>query len=136
MTDRLKSGECCTYGGYQGAHAPWCKTNRPERRSDSQSRKFHAICRDFARSRIKWAGKERDETQWKVLLVSGHTVATGGQTEVVAGLEGEFIQIRESTASMSKSRGSSLIEYCLAMASHMGVRLNEYEGMNPEKEKA
>lgn len=107
-----------------------------ERRSSEQNRKFHAICRDFARARVKWAGKERGEHEWKVLLVSGHTVATGGQTEVVAGLEGEFIQIRESTARMTKSRGSSLIEYAIAHASMLGVPLSEFEALEVTGEPA
>ena len=38
---------------------------------------------------------------------------------IVPGLEGEFVNLRESTAAMSKSRGSSLIEYTMAfMANH------------------
>jgi hypothetical protein len=39
--------------------------------------------------------------------------------EVIPGLEGEFVNIRESTAHMSKPRASSLIEYAVAhMAQH------------------
>lgn len=101
---------------------------RPRRTLD-QNAKFHAVCRDFARSRIKWAGKVRDEHEWKVLLISGHAVATGGQSEVVAGLEGEFVNVRESSARMTKSRGSSLIDYSIATAVNLNVPLTEYEGM-------
>lgn len=106
------------------------KLGLPVRRTVDQNAKFHAVCRDFSRSGRKWAGKERDEHEWKVLLISGHTVATGGQSEVVAGLEGEFINIRESSASMTKKRGSSLIEYSLAMAAHLNVPLTEYEELS------
>ena len=89
-------------------------------RSSDQSAKFHAICGDLAKARAKWAGKPRTAVQWKVLLVSGHAVATKEGAEVVPGLEGEFINIRESTALMSKARGSSLIEYAQAFAAqHM-----------------
>jgi len=80
-------------------------------RNLDQSARFHAICGDFAKSGIKWAGKERSAGEWKVLLISGHAVATGQGAEVVAGLEGEFLNIRESSASMPKGRASSLIEY-------------------------
>jgi len=107
-------------------------TEQAERRSSEQNRKFHAICRDFGRARIKFAGKERDEHDWKVLLISGHSVATGNKAEVVAGLEGEFVSIRESSARMTKSRGSSLIEYALAYAAHLNVRLSEYEDQRTE----
>lgn len=103
-----------------------------EKRTSPQNRKFHAICRDFARARVKWAGKLRDEYEWKVLLISGHTVATGGQSEVIAGLEGEFVNVRESSASMTKSRGSSLLEYCIATAVMRGIPLTEYERMEQE----
>lgn len=80
-------------------------------RSSDQNAKFHAICADLERSGLPWAGKPRDADAWKVLLVSGHAIATGQQGEVIPGLESEFVSIRESTASMSKTRGSSLIEY-------------------------
>ena len=103
-------------------------TEQAERRTNEQNRKFHAICRDFGRARIKFAGKERDEHDWKVLLISGHSVASGNGAEVIAGLEGEFVSIRESSARMTKARGSSLIEYALAYASHLNVKLSEYEG--------
>lgn len=86
----------------------------PPTRSGDQNAKFHAICSDLAGT--PWAGKPRDAAAWKVLLVSGHAVATKNATEIVPGLEGEFINIRESTAAMSKARGSSLIEYAQAFA--------------------
>jgi hypothetical protein len=85
-----------------------------ETRRDGQNRKFHALCGDLARSGLKWMGKPRDAKQWKVLLVSGHAVATKEETEVIPGLEGEFINVRESTALMTVKRGASLIEYTLA----------------------
>lgn len=92
-------------------------------RGEDQSAKFHAMCGDIAKSGVKWAGKERTAAQWKVLMVSGHTVATGGSAEIVPGLENEFVNIRESTASMGKKRASSLIEYCLAWCANNGVKL-------------
>ena len=76
--------------------------------------KFHAICSDLAKSTIEWAGKKRTSSEWKVLLVSGHAVATKEGSEMIPGLEGEFVNVRESTALMSKKRGSSLIEYATA----------------------
>jgi hypothetical protein len=85
-------------------------------REESQSRRFHALCRDMARARIEWAGKPRDESQWKVLFVSGHAVATKQGADMVPGLEGEFVNLRESTARMPKVRMSSLIEYATAFA--------------------
>ncbi len=89
-------------------------------RSGGQSAKFHAICGDLARAGVLWMGKPRTAAQWKVLLVSGHAVATKEGAELVHGLEGELVNLRESTATMTKRRSSSLIEYAQAFAAqHM-----------------
>lgn len=96
-------------------------------RTSGQNGKFHAICSDLARSQVTWAGKRRNAAQWKVLLVSGHAAATKEGVEIVPGLEGEFINLRESTAAMSKRRGSSLIEYALAFCAMHGVDTREEE---------
>lgn len=94
-------------------------TIEPPPRSLDQNAKFHALCSDLADSPLAWMGKRRTAVQWKVLLVSGHAIATKEGAEVIPGLEGEFVNIRESTAAMSKKRGASLIEYTLAfMAQH------------------
>lgn len=98
-------------------------TIKPERRSLDQNAKFHAICTDLERSGFQWAGKPRVDSEWKVLLVSGHSVATKESTEFIPGLEGEFVNIRESTARMNKARGSSLIEYALAFCAMNGVEI-------------
>jgi len=89
-------------------------------RSGGQSAKFHAICGDLARAGVQWMGKPRTAAQWKVLLVSGHAIATKEGAELVHGLEGEMVNLRESTATMTKRRSSSLIEYAQAFAAqHM-----------------
>lgn len=96
-------------------------------RSLEQNAKFHAICSDLADSPLAWLGKRRTLLEWKVLLVSGHAVATKEGSEMVPGLEGEFVNLRESTAAMSKKRGASLIEYALAFCAMKGVDLQHYE---------
>jgi hypothetical protein len=100
-------------------------TVAPANRSNDQNAKFHAICDDIAKAGIEWAGKRRDRDEWKVLLVSGHTKATAGEVEFVPGLEGEFVNIRESTSRMSVARASSLIEYALAFCAGHDVPLHE-----------
>lgn len=97
----------------------------PATRSLDQNAKFHAICSDLAKSRLQWAGKRRHADEWKVLLVSGHTKATEGEIEFVPGLEGEFVNVRESTARMSVSRAASLITYAIAFCDLHGVELTE-----------
>ena len=96
-------------------------------RSLDQNAKLHALLTDLARSPIKWAGKLRTVDEWKMLMVSAHAVATGQGGEVIPGIEGEFVAIRESTASMSVARASSLIEYVLAFCVTNGVTLRETE---------
>jgi hypothetical protein len=92
----------------------------PPKRSLEASAKFHALCNELS-GRV-WAGKPRDATAWKVLLVSGHTAATKQGVEVVPGLENEFVNIRESTAQMSKERMSSLLEYTQAFVAQLGEK--------------
>jgi len=96
----------------------------PTRNSD-QNAKFHAICSDIARSGFQWAGKKRNANGWKVLLVSGHAVATEEECEIIPGLEHEFVNVRESTALMSVRRSASLITYSLAFCDMNGIALSE-----------
>lgn len=96
------------------------------KRSGEQNKIFHAICGDLARSGLEWAGSTRNLEQWKALLISGHAVATKQGGEIVPGLEGEFVAIRESSARMGKKRATSLIEYTLAFCAEKGVRLSAH----------
>lgn len=96
-------------------------------RSLDQNAKFHALVSDIAKSGAAWAGKPRTAAEWKVLLVSGHAVATKEGSDMVPGLEGEFVNLRESTAVMSKKRGASLIEYTLAHCAMHGIKISYRE---------
>jgi hypothetical protein len=102
-------------------------TAEPERRSEDASAKFHKLCDLAAKSRIPWAGKPRTKAEWKVLFVSGHSVATKQGADIIPGLESEFVNIRESTASMSRARSASLIDYTTAFLVTNGVEVNEPE---------
>lgn len=95
-----------------------------QRRNLDQNAMFHAICTDVAKSGAKWAGKARSANEWKVLFVSGHSIATGKGADMVPGLENEFVNLRESTAMMSKARASSLIEYVIAWCAENGVNID------------
>lgn len=94
-------------------------------RSLDQNAKLHAMFGDIAASKLHFAGKERAPDEWKVILISGHSIATGGQGEVIAGIEGELICIRESSAAMSASRMASLIEYVSAFGAEHGIRFRD-----------
>jgi len=89
------------------------KLSEPTRR-EIQSERFHAMCGDIAKSGLTWAGKTRTKDEWKILMVSGHAVATKDGANMVPGLENEFVNLRESTASMGIKRMASLISYTQA----------------------
>ena len=95
------------------------------KRTLGQNRIFHALCGDIAKSGIEWAGCQRTAKEWKVLLISGHAKITGRQPDVVIGLEGEMVEIRESSARMSIPRSASLIEYTIAWATDRGIKLRD-----------
>ena len=82
---------------------------QPPKRTLDQNARFHAICGELAGR--AWGGRPRTDTEWKALLVSGHAVATKQEAEIVEGLEGEVVALRESTATMSKQRSTSLLDY-------------------------
>lgn len=119
-TARRTAAACCMLPEYQNYHV----RITPPTRSLDQSAKFHALCGDIAKQ-IPFAGKLRTPEQWKILLVSGHAIATKQGSEMMPGLEGEFLNLRESTAAMSIKRLSSLIEYATAYAVSNGVKLHD-----------
>lgn len=100
---------------------------REETRTLEQNAKFHALCDDIATSEFPWGGKKRSAAQWKVLLVSGHAIATKDGAEMLPGLEGEYVNLRESTALMSIKRSASLIEYTLAFMAMNDIPILESE---------
>lgn len=115
---RVRAAQCC-----MDSPEGWMVVLSEPTRNLDQNAKFHAIVGDIAKSGVTWAGKARTAAQWKVLLVSGHAAATNEGSEMVPGLEGEFVNLRESTALMSKKRSASLIEYALAFCAMNEVPL-------------
>ena len=97
---------------------------QPMTRSLEQNSKLHALLSDISKQ-CEFNGKKRDIDTWKMIMVSAHTVATGGQVEITTGLEGEDINLRESTAKMSVKRSASLIEYITAWGVENGVKFND-----------
>ncbi|HEH9656571.1 TPA: recombination protein NinB, partial [Pasteurella multocida] len=92
-----------------------------------QNAKFHAMCQEVA-NQLEFMGRKFTMEQWKVLFISGHAMATNEKADVVPGLEGEFVNIRESSAKMSVKRMASLIEYVTAYGISHGVRFNDRYG--------
>lgn len=93
-------------------------------RSLEQNSKLHALLSDISKQ-CEFNGKKRGIDTWKMIMVSAHKIATGGKAEMVIGLEGEVINLRESTAQMSVKRLASLIEYVQAWAVENSVKFND-----------
>lgn len=91
-----------------------------------QNDKFHAICGDVAKQ-ARLGNMQLKDWQWKNVFVSGHWMVENGGAEspLIQGIEGEWLNIRESTAQMGKRRMCSLIEYSSAWAVQNGVRLRD-----------
>ena len=106
----------------------WVVTVAEPTRNLDQNAKFHALCGDIAKSGFPWCGKPRTSEQWKVLMVSGHAVVTKEGSEMVPGLENEFVNLRESTALMSIKRSASLIEYVVAFCIENDILCSNKKG--------
>lgn len=109
-------------------HAPegWVVTFAEPTRSLEMNAKLHAMLTDISRQ-AQYMGNARTVEFWKGLFVSGWQIATEQKPEIVPGLEGEFINIRESTATMSGRKLSGVIEYVNAWAAMNGIRFRATE---------
>ncbi len=99
-------------------------TLKQKTRTLEQNAKFHAMCADVSKQ-CKYAGAKRSVQQWKLIFISGHAVATNQTAECVPGLEGEFLNLRESSAEMGVKRLTSVIEYMLAWGAENDVVWSE-----------
>jgi hypothetical protein len=89
-----------------------------------QNAKLHAMCGDIARQ-AKHCGRELSLGQWKILMVSAHSIESGEEADMMPGLTGEYVNLRESTALMSVRRMASLIESVEAWGAQNGVKFRE-----------
>ena len=97
---------------------------QPMTRSLEQNSKLHALLSDISKN-ATWNGEKLDVYAWKNLLVSAHSIATGGPSKIVRGIEGELVNIRERTSKMSSGRLSSLIYYILAFSAGNGIEIKD-----------
>ena len=89
-----------------------------------QSAKFHALCGEVAKQ-ARFGGRKLSGQQWKVLFCSALAIIDGEDPDLVQGLAGEFVMLRESTARMSASRMNNLIEYATYWAVQNGIKLSK-----------
>ena len=100
---------------------------QPMTRNLEQNNKLHAMLSDISKQ-CEFGGEKRDMNTWKMIFCSAHRIATGDKAEMAIGLEGEVINLRESTAQMSVKRMASLIEYVTAWGVQNGVKFNDRWG--------
>ena len=94
----------------------WTVVAYPPSNSDKQKRTFYRLLGMIVKKKLKFFGREWDKHAWHDIMLSGHAAYTRGERDdhapsLIEGIEGEPIQMRESVASMSKERMSSLIAY-------------------------
>jgi hypothetical protein len=100
-------------------------------RTVRQNALLHSLFSQIAKQ-AEFHGRRLSPTQWKALLISAHAIATGIGADMVPGLEGEWVNLRESSAHMGVKRLNSLIEYTLAWAADNDIRIAAdpgYEGL-------
>lgn len=102
-------------------------TIQPDTRSLQQSAMLHALFGNISKQ-CNHFGRTLNPVQWKVMFISGHAVATGLGSDMVPGLEGEYVNIRESSAQMGVKRMASLLEYVLAFCTENNVRIPAGKG--------
>ncbi|WP_233141665.1 recombination protein NinB [Aggregatibacter actinomycetemcomitans] len=100
---------------------------QPMTRNLEQNAKLHAMLSDIS-NQCEFGGEKRDINTWKMIFCSAHRIATGDKAEMAIGLEGEVINLRESTAQMSVKRMASLIEYVTAWGVANGVKFKDRWG--------
>lgn len=97
---------------------------KPLTRTIQQNKFLHSLFGDLERQ-AEWQGSKLTAEQWKMLMISGHTIATKEPCKMVIGVEGEVVNLRESSAQMSVARLNSLLEYVQCWAVENGVVISE-----------
>ncbi len=90
-----------------------------------QNATLHGLISDVVRSHYKWAGREWDIDSWRAIFASAYAKAVDLPVQTIPGLEGEFVAIRPSTARMSKSELSALIEYVTAFCVQRNIPIRD-----------
>lgn len=99
---------------------------RPEKRTDIQSQRLHAMCGDFSKQ-LQWAGAWRTKVDWKRLLVDASSRASGdGGYTVAPSLDfSGVVTMGELTRDMGIKRMSTVIEYAFAYGAEKNIRWSE-----------
>ena len=95
------------------------------RRNTLQNALLHGLISDVVKARFQWAGQTWDIDSWRAIFASAYAKAVNLPVQTIPGLEGEFVAIRPSTARMSKSELSALIEYVTAFCVQNNIPIRD-----------
>ena len=89
-------------------------------RSLEQNKLLHKLC-SIASEKMEIAGSSRTAEEWKRIFISGFQTAAAGPSQVLPGIEGEFVSLSASSTSFGVKRMAELIEYIQAYMADQGV---------------
>lgn len=104
---------------------PFIVTIQERTRSLEQNARLHAMLSEISR-KTTYLGKSRGVEFWKGLFVSGWQMATNQHPEIVPGLEGEFINIRESTTKLTVGKLTEVMDYIEAYCGMNNITLEDW----------
>lgn len=116
---RVLAADAC-----RNAPEGWIVSIREPTRNLDQNAKLHALLSDIVKSDFKWAGRTWDIDSWRAIFASAYAKAVNLPVQTIPGLEGEFVAIRPSTARMTKSELSALIEYVTAFMAQNNIKFS------------
>ena len=98
------------------------RLSRPNR-TNAQNRRLWPVLRDIAKQ-IPWPRTTqimREPEEWKMIFMSAYRQ----ETNVVAGINGEFINLSLSTSELTKQEFSELLEFIQAQGAEWGVQWSD-----------
>ena len=101
-------------------------TIKPQKRSDDQNAKMHAMLSEI--SRAKPLGRMHTPDVWKALMMK----ACGHAVQFVNGIDGEPFPIGFRSSRLSKAQMSDLIEFMYQFGAENGVRWSNEMGAEDE----
>lgn len=103
----------------------WVVRFGPPTRTLDQNARLHAMLGAILKSGFEWGGSAPDMDDLKTLFVSAWRKATGRPCEIMQGFEGEPVQMRQSTTTMTKAELTDLMEYVSAWCAERSIDLRE-----------
>jgi hypothetical protein len=104
--------------------APMIVEIRPQKRSEAQNDKMHAMLRDIAKQ-MSFNGGKLSVEQWKHILVIAFDKVMKDEDPLIVEFMGMPISLRRSTAGMGVGEIADFIEFLTAWGVENGVRFSD-----------